>query len=30
VERDNHAAQQTYLRLGLEWTSYLVLEKYPL
>jgi GNAT superfamily N-acetyltransferase len=26
VERDNHAAQQTYLRLGMEWTSYLVME----
>jgi ribosomal protein S18 acetylase RimI-like enzyme len=30
VERDNHAAQQTYLRLGMEWTSYRILEKYPL
>jgi ribosomal protein S18 acetylase RimI-like enzyme len=30
VERENHAAQQTYQRLGMEWTSYLVLEKYPL
>jgi GNAT superfamily N-acetyltransferase len=30
VERDNHAAQQTYLRMGMEWTSYLVLERYPL
>ena len=27
VERDNHAAQQTYLRTGMEWTSYLVLQK---
>ena len=26
VERDNHAAQQTYLRLGMKWTSYLVME----
>ena len=30
VERDNHAAQQTYLRLGMEWTSYGLLERYPL
>jgi GNAT superfamily N-acetyltransferase len=30
VERDNHAAQQTYLRMGMQWTSYLVLERYPL
>jgi GNAT superfamily N-acetyltransferase len=30
VERENHAAQQTYLRMGMEWTSYLVLERYPL
>ena len=30
VERDNHSAQQTYLRLGMQWTSYLMLEKYPL
>lgn len=30
VERENHAAQQTYLRLGMEWTSYQVMEKYPL
>jgi ribosomal protein S18 acetylase RimI-like enzyme len=27
VERDNQAAQQTYLRLGLGWTSYLVMER---
>jgi ribosomal protein S18 acetylase RimI-like enzyme len=27
VERDNHGAQQTYLRLGMETTSYLVLQK---
>jgi GNAT superfamily N-acetyltransferase len=26
VERDNVAAQQTYLRLGMGWTSYLVME----
>jgi len=30
VERANEAAQQTYLRLGMEWTGYLVLERYPL
>lgn len=30
VERENHNAQQTYLRLGLERTGYFVLEKYPL
>ena len=30
VEKDNHAAQQTYLRLGMEWTPYLLLQKYPL
>ena len=30
VERDNQAAQQTYLRLGMSPTGYLVLEKYPL
>src|SRR5262245_53766191 len=30
VERDNKAAQETYQRMGMEWTSYLVLEKYPL
>ena len=30
VDRENHAAQQTYQRLGMEWTNYLVLEKYPL
>jgi GNAT superfamily N-acetyltransferase len=30
VERDNHPAQQTYLSMGMEWTKYLVLEKYPL
>jgi ribosomal protein S18 acetylase RimI-like enzyme len=27
VERDNHAAQQTYLGLGMERTGYLVLER---
>jgi len=30
VEKDNHAAQQTYLRLGMEGTPYLLLQKYPL
>jgi GNAT superfamily N-acetyltransferase len=30
VERENQAAQQTYLRLGMEWANYLVLQKYPL
>jgi GNAT superfamily N-acetyltransferase len=30
VERDNQAAQQTYLRLGMTWSNYLILEKYPL
>jgi GNAT superfamily N-acetyltransferase len=30
VERDNHTAQQTYLRMGMEWANYLVLQKYPL
>ena len=30
VERENHAAQQTYLRLGMQWTSYQMLEKVPL
>ena len=30
VEQDNHAAQQTYARLGLERTTYLLLERVPL
>jgi ribosomal protein S18 acetylase RimI-like enzyme len=30
VERENHAAQQTYERMGMEPTSYFVLERYPL
>lgn len=30
VEHENHAAQQTYVQLGMERTSYLVLERYPL
>lgn len=30
VERENHNAQQTYLRLGMKETTYFVLERYPL
>lgn len=30
VERHNEPAQQTYLKLGMTWTDYLVLEKHPL
>ena len=30
VERDNHAAHGTYQALGLEWTTYQVMERYPL
>jgi len=30
VERDNHAAHGTYQRLGLDWTGYQVMERYPL
>jgi ribosomal protein S18 acetylase RimI-like enzyme len=30
VEQENHAAQQTYARLGMERTNYLVLERCPL
>jgi GNAT superfamily N-acetyltransferase len=30
VEHENHAAQQTYLRMGMERTTYLVLERCPL
>ncbi len=30
VEQDNHPAQQTYERLGLTPTDYLLLERYPL
>jgi ribosomal protein S18 acetylase RimI-like enzyme len=29
VERDNHAAQRTYQRLGMEQTAYLLLEQSP-
>jgi GNAT superfamily N-acetyltransferase len=30
VEQENHAAQQTYLRLGMKWSTYRVMELYPL
>jgi GNAT superfamily N-acetyltransferase len=30
VERDNHAAHKTYQNLGLDWTTYQVMERYPL
>ena len=30
VERDNQAAQQLYLHLGMEYTNYLVMQRYPL
>jgi GNAT superfamily N-acetyltransferase len=30
VERDNHAAHKTYESMGLEWTTYQVMERYPL
>jgi GNAT superfamily N-acetyltransferase len=30
VERDNERAHQTYLGLGMAWTSYLLMERYPL
>ena len=30
VERDNHTAHQTYLSLGMEWTTYGVLERCPI
>jgi ribosomal protein S18 acetylase RimI-like enzyme len=30
VERDNHAAQQTYLRLGMEPMGFLMFHKFPL
>ncbi len=30
VENDNERAHATYLGLGLEWTSYKVMERYPL
>lgn len=30
VERENHAAQATYLNMGMEWAPYLILQRYPL
>ena len=30
VEHENQAAQQTYLSLGMQWTSYRMLQTYPL
>jgi GNAT superfamily N-acetyltransferase len=30
VERDNRSAQETYLRLGMVWANYLILQRYPL
>lgn len=30
VERGNEKAQQTYLRLGMAWTGYGLMERYPL
>jgi GNAT superfamily N-acetyltransferase len=30
VERDNQLAHQTYERLGMAWTTYLMMERYPL
>ncbi len=30
VDRHNQAAHATYAKLGLEWTSYWLMEKYPL
>src|SRR5262245_32784826 len=30
VESENHAAHATYQKLGLEWTTYQVMERYPL
>jgi GNAT superfamily N-acetyltransferase len=30
VERENKRAQETYLRLGMKWTDYLLLERFPL
>ncbi len=30
VDNDNHAAHGTYRSLGLEWTGYHVMERYPL
>jgi GNAT superfamily N-acetyltransferase len=30
VERENKPAQETYLRMGMTWTDYLLLERFPL
>ncbi len=30
VERDNMRAHNTYLGMGMEWTSYLVMQQYPI
>ncbi|MCI0742357.1 MAG: GNAT family N-acetyltransferase [Gemmataceae bacterium] len=30
VENDNHVAHATYQKMGFEWTSYRVMERYPL
>ena len=30
VEKDNHAAHKTYESMGLAWTTYQVMERYPL
>jgi GNAT superfamily N-acetyltransferase len=30
VERDNERAHQTYLGFGMAWTSYLLMERFPL
>jgi ribosomal protein S18 acetylase RimI-like enzyme len=30
VETENHAAHKTYRSMGLEWTTYQVMERYPL
>jgi GNAT superfamily N-acetyltransferase len=30
VERENHAAHDTYKNMGMDWTTYQVMEKYPL
>jgi GNAT superfamily N-acetyltransferase len=30
VERENRSAQETYGRLGMTWTNYLLMERYPL
>jgi GNAT superfamily N-acetyltransferase len=30
VDRDNEKAQKTYLSLGMEWTDYLTMQRFPL